>query len=344
MRQFLYKSYVNIYRVVAMVVLYGMLIGIGAYAATMGFYAVNTSWVAPITISPSNEKILAMTQQVVSTRQHLDSLDLQTTSLGLSLKEMMSRRATLQNLAEQLDAAIAAEKSASASSGRDLQRLSEKKKTDISYTQTLLGNVERQRSDIEHDLKVGLITRSEALEQEQALAQFQNSLTDSQIGAVVLRDNVRQKMGADLSVVDSLTKKVELQSEIQQLDVQIATTRAQIENNRSETGKIEHALKLSQDSPYLVASESSHAVDFGFVPFDNETSVVMGAPVYDCALGFVGCKQVGTVGRIFSEEEKAENPIFRSTTRGILVQLALTNREAAKSKTLFVGNHPPLGI
>jgi len=335
---------VNIYRVVAMVVLYGMLIGIGAYAATMGFYAVNTSWVAPVTISPSNEKILAMTQQVVSTRQQLDSIDLQTRSLTLSLTEMVARRASLQNLAGQLSAAIADERSASKSIGRDLEGLADKKKMDIVYTQTLLGNVDRERLDIEHNLKVGLITRSEAMEQQQALAQFQNSLTDSQIGAVVLRDNVRQKLGADLSVVDSLTKKVELQSEIQQLDVQIATTRAHILNNRRETGKIESALKLSLDSPYLVASEAAQAVDFAFVPFDNQTSAVVGAPVYGCALGFVGCKQVGTVGRVFSEEEKAENPIFRSTTRGILVQLSLTNKEAAKSKTLFVGNHAPLGI
>ena len=50
MRQLLYKSYVHVYRIAAVVALYGMLAGIAAYGALMGFYAVSTSWIAPITI------------------------------------------------------------------------------------------------------------------------------------------------------------------------------------------------------------------------------------------------------------------------------------------------------
>lgn len=341
MRQFLYRSYVNVYRVVAMIVLYGMLAGIAAYATTMAFYACNTSWVAPVTISPSDTKILSLTSQVVATQQQLDSLSLQTRSLGLSLTEMIARRVTLQNLAGQLSAAVVNERSANTSAGTDLQRLAEKKRIDIAHTQALLGDVERQRTDIERNLKVGLITKSEAMEQEQALAQFQNSLTDSQIGAVVLRDSVRQKMGADLSVVDSLTKQVELESELRQLEVQIATTRAQIDSNQHEAGKITRALQMTQDSPYLVASESTDSVDFAFASYD--TAVSVGEPVLDCKLSFVLCHQVGTIARVFTEEEQVIHPIFKNIVRGSMVELNLENKEAVKSKTLFVGK-APLGI
>jgi urease accessory protein UreF len=341
MRQFLYKSYVSVYRVVAMFALYGMLMGIAAYATTMAFYALNSNWIAPITISPSNDKILAMTQQVVSSQQALDTLSLQTKSLELSLREMLSRRVTLQHLATELDQVLQTERAANTDMGQNLKALAGRKQDDIAKTQELLGNIERQRADIEHNLSVGLITKSEAMAQEQSLAQFQNTLTDNQIGAVMLQDNVRQKLTRDLSAVDSITKTVELQSEIQQLDVQIATTQAQVKNNALEAGKIAHALKVAHDSPYLVASESTRPVDFAFVSYDNPVNE--GEAVLDCRLSFVVCHQVGTVTRVFGEEEQATHPIFRSPIRGYMVQLSLNDPWAAKSKTLFVGN-APLGI
>jgi urease accessory protein UreF len=341
MRQFLYKSYVSMYRVVAMVALYGMLLGIGAYASTMAFYALNSNWVAPITISPSNEKILSMTQQVVSSQQALDTLALQTKSLELGLREMTSRRVTLQQLATELGDALNTERAANTDMGQNLKTLAGRKQEDIVKTQELLGNIEKQRADIEHNLSVGLITKSEAMAQEQSLAEFQNTLTDNQIATVMLQDSVRQKLTRDLSAVDSITKSVELQSEIQQLDVQIATTEAQVKNNAVEAEKIAHALKVAHDSPYLVASESTHPVDFAFVSYDN--AVNEGEVVLDCRLSFLMCHQVGTVARVFGEEEQATHPIFRSPIRGYMVQLALNDPSAAKSKTLFVGN-APLGI
>jgi hypothetical protein len=341
MRQLLYKSYVSLYRVTAMVVLYSMLIGIVAYASVMGFYALNSNWVAPITISPSNDKILAMTQQVVSTQQALDTLTLQTKSLGLSLEEMAQRRSSLVRMMVALDTALENEQKASLAVGQNLKTLAGKKQADIHDTEALLGDVEKQRADIDRNLSSGLVTKSEAMAQLQALAQFQNTLTDNEIGEVMLRDNVRQKMSTDLTMTDVLTKRVELGSELQQLDVQIATTRAQIRNNEKEGSKIAHALQAAQDSPYLVASESSHAIDFAFVSYDN--AVNEGDSVWDCRANFIVCRQVGTVGRVFQEEEQATHPIFRNPLRGHLVQLTLSEPTSAKSKTLFVGR-APLGL
>ena len=75
MRKLFYKSYVNVYRVTAMMALYGMFAAITGYAALMGFYSVNKSWVAPLLISPSNDKILYHTDNFVFRSEYEISTD-----------------------------------------------------------------------------------------------------------------------------------------------------------------------------------------------------------------------------------------------------------------------------
>ena len=64
----IYKSVVTVYRVFAILTLYVVLIGVLAYAFVMGFYALNTSWAAPVILSPADDKSLDFTEKLV-TRQ-----------------------------------------------------------------------------------------------------------------------------------------------------------------------------------------------------------------------------------------------------------------------------------
>jgi hypothetical protein len=342
MRQLFYKSYVNLYRVTAVVVLYGMFAAIAAYALLMGFYSVNKSWVAPVLISPSNDKILSLTAQMVASQQTLDSLNLSTKSLREARAEMVQRRAVLQGLNEQLELAAARQKSDNITSGEELTRLATQKHADLRNTQSMLSDLDQGESDVERNLKAGLITRSEALAQKTTLAQFRNAYTDAQVSEVVLKDSVRQKMSTDLSVVDTMSKAVELRSELAQLDLNIKTGDDQIVNNKVQIENIQKAIRTTQDNPYFVAAQSTAAVEMAFMPFDNQNAVSVDAPVYDCMLSFAWCTKVGTVSRIFSEEERATNPIFKTEIRGTFIQLDLTEHEAVKSKTLFVGRKPLL--
>jgi hypothetical protein len=340
LRQLFYKSYVNLYRVTAVVVLYGMFAAIAAYAALMGFYSLNQSWVAPILISPSNDKILSLTAQMVASQQSLDSLNLSTKSLREARGEMVQRRAVLQHLNEQLEIAAAGQRAANVTSSEELTRLVAQKHADLRNTQDMLSDIDRSESDVDRNLKAGLITRSEALAQKTTLAQFRNAYTDAQVSEVVLKDNVRQKMSTDLSVVDTMSKSIELRSELAQLDLNMRTGDDQIANNAVQMANIQKAIRTTQDNPYFVAAQSTTPVEMAFMPFDNQNAVSVDAPVYDCALSFVWCKKVGTVSRLFSEEERSTNPIFKTDIRGTFIQLALTDHEAVKSKTLFVGHKP----
>jgi hypothetical protein len=48
------------------------------------------------------------------------------------------------------------------------------------------------------------------------------------------------------------------------------------------------------------------------------------------------------VKQIFTGEEVAIHPIFKTTIRGFLIQMNLDHPDSAKSKTVFLGRKPLL--
>ena len=337
----LYKSYVTSYRIAAGLMLYGLLVAIAGYGFTMGFYAINSSWMTPFRISPSNDRILTMTSQLVSSQSALNTLALNNSNLDLTKTELLKRRAALLVLNGKLDDALVQDRAADTQSGTTLASLAEQKRADLAKTQKVTQDVDKLRAGIEHDLKAGLITKAEALAQETALTQFQNQYTDSKVSEVVLRDTVRQKLSNnDLTAVDTLSKQVDLKTQIAQVDLQIATGDEQIVNNKMQIDAVRKAVDATSGNPYFLAVAAKESLMFAFVPYDNADGVTEGGAVYDCYLSMVACRKVGTVKRVFQDEETANNPIYKTQMRGFLVQLDLTNHNSAKSKTLFVGHKP----
>ena len=49
----MYKPVIALYRMFAILTLYAVLTGVLAYGFVMGFYALNTSWAAPVILSPN---------------------------------------------------------------------------------------------------------------------------------------------------------------------------------------------------------------------------------------------------------------------------------------------------
>jgi hypothetical protein len=78
------------------------------------------------------------------------------------------------------------------------------------------------------------------------------------------------------------------------------------------------------------------------VPYDDQASAKVGAPIYDCYLNMVLCRKVGTVKQIFLGEEQITHPIFKTLVRGVMIQMDLSHPDSAKSKTVFLGRKPLL--
>ena len=336
----LYKSVVTVYRVFAILTLYVVLAGVLAYGFVMGFYALNTSWAAPVILSPSDDKSLDFTEKLVTSRQTLEDLNVDKKRLEGSVDEMNRHRAALLALEPELKAAIIREKKHNQSSGPRLLELDKQKRADNLKTQAVMEQVREVEATIDKDLAVGLITKGDAATQRAALNQAQSSYTDSKINEVLLTDSVLEKNTTDTKSLDVLDKQAELISEIAQLDIAIAVAQKQIHEEAQQIDRLKQALTTAKLTPYYLIVSAVGNAYFAFVPYDNQGHVSTGAAVYDCYLNMVVCKKVGTVKQIFSGEEHATHPIFRTDIRGFLVQLQLDHPESAKSKTVFLSRKP----
>jgi CII-binding regulator of phage lambda lysogenization HflD len=337
-----YKLVITLYRIFAITVLYLVLAGIVMYAFVMGFYAVNSSWAAPIILSATDEKSLDFRAQLVTSQQTIEDLKVDTNKLESGIAEMKKHRAALLALEPQLQAAIAREQTHNRATGPELATLDQQKQADNQKTQKVLAQLKEVEANINKDLAAGLITKGDAATQLSALNQAQSAYTDSRIAEILLTDNVLDKTTTGTSSLDVLEKQAELHSEVAQLDIAINVAEKQLQEETRQIDRLRQAIHTAKLSPYYLNASGGQILYFAFVPYDNQANAVAGSPIYDCYLNMLACRKVGTVKQIFTGEEQAIHPIFKSQIRGCLIQMNLDHAESAKSKTVFLGRKPLL--
>jgi len=330
------KTILFLYRVFAIFVLYAVLFGVLAYICVMGLYAVNTSWITPIVLSPSDDKSLNLTEWVLTTQITVDNLVLDVKRQNDSAAEMKIHRATLLGLEPQLEIAIERESQHNMMAGRQLTTLEQQKLADNARTRASLNQVIELEGNTKRELAAGLITKKDAAAQLLSVNQAQNVYTDSRINVVLLKDNLLQKNTIDTRALDVLDKKAALRSQITQLGIAIAMAEKQSQTESVQIGRSKSAIMTMTQTPYFIVKSQGRTATFAFVPYDNKGEIAIGARVYDCYLKVLGCRDVGAIKQVFSSEEHSAHPMFRTDLRGFLVQLNLENQESAKSKTLFV--------
>jgi hypothetical protein len=341
-QSFLYKSIITLYRIFAIVVLYAVLLGVLAYAFIMGFYAINTTWAAPVILSASDEKSLDFLQKLVTSKQMLEDLHVDTIHQQTTLDEMTKHRASLEALDSELQGAIVRERGHDRLTGPQLGALETQKQTDNIKTQAILVQLQQLESSINKDLAAGLITKSDAATQIAALNQSRNAYTDSRIAQVLLTDSVLDKTTTGTKSLDVLEKQAELRFEIAQLDVTLAVSEKQLQEDNRQIDRLRDAIATAKQSPYYLNATGNNRLYFAFVAYDNQPSAKVGTPIYDCYLDMVLCRKVGTVKQIFLGEEYITHPIFKTQVRGFTIQMDLSHPNSAKSKTVFLGRKPLL--
>jgi CII-binding regulator of phage lambda lysogenization HflD len=341
-QSFHYKLVISLYRVFAVTMLYLVLGGILSYAFVMGFYAISTSWAAPLILSATDEKSLDFRQKLVTSQQTIEDLKVDSQKLESGIAEMKKHRAALLALEPQLQDAIARERTHNRAIGPQLAALDTQKQADNTKTQTVLKQLKEVESNIRKDLAAGLITKGDAATQLSALNQAENAYTDSKIAEVLLTDSVLQKNTTGTDSLDVLEKQAELRSEAAQLDVAINVADKQLQEESRQIDRLREAIRTAKQSPYYLNAAGDKTLYFAFVPYDNQSSALPGRAVYDCYLNMFACRKVGTVNQVFAGEETAIHPIFKTNLRGFLMQMKLDHPESAKSKTVFLGRKPLL--
>ncbi len=337
-----YKIVLTLYRVFAIVVLYLVLIGILAYAWIMGFYAVNTSWAAPLILSATDEKSLDFREKLVTSQQTIEDLKVDSQKLETGLAEMKEHRGALLALAPQLRDAIARERTHNQTSGPALAQLDRQKLADNAKTQKVLAQLREVEANIQKDLAAGLITKGDAATQLSALNQAQDAYTDSKIAEILLTDSVLDKTTTGTNTLNVLEKQAELQSEVAQLDIAISVAEKQLYEESRQIVRLREAITTAKQSPYYLNATGGQTLYFAFVPYDNQAHAIVGSSIYDCYLNMILCRHAGTVKAIFPGEEQAIHPIFKTQIRGFMIQMNLDHAESARSKTVFLGRKPVL--
>lgn len=337
-----YKLVLTLYRVFAIAVLYLVLAGILVYAWVMGFYAVNTSWAAPVILSASDEKSLDFREKLVTSQQTIEDLKVDTHKLETGLAEMKEHRGALLALEPQLRDAIARQKAHNTTAGPELAQLDKEKLSDNVKTQKVLAQLKEVEGNINKDLASGLITKGDAAQQLSALNQAQDAYTDSKIAEILLTDSVLDKTTTGTDTLNVLEKQAELQSEVAQLDIAISVAEKQDFEETRQISRLRDAITTAKQNPYYLNASGGQTLYFAFVPYDNQAQALVGSSIYDCYLNMVLCHHVGTVRAIFAGEEQAIHPIFKTQIRGFLIQMTLDHADSAKSKTVFLGRKPIL--
>ena len=137
--------------------------------------------------------------------------------------------------------------------------------------------------------------------------------------------------------LDTLAKQAELEGNIFQLLVQIKSGEEQLASDEASIEVLTNAIATAKTSPYFLATQTKQR--FAFAEYGTN-HVKVGAPVYGCYLNMVFCHQVGVINRVFSDEVTDIHPVFKKPIRGVLLQLELTDLNAAKDYVLFLGNKP----
>lgn len=324
------------YKTVALLLLYGVLFGILGYAAMGVFFVTNDQWVAPTILAPGDVRILSLTGQLVASQAALDTVKLDRDKTIQSLAEMRKQVAVLQPLVRKLTVAIQHEQTSNAANGDDLAHLSVQKSQDNIRSAALAKQVDDLRKKVAEEEAAGLLTKTEAEAQLVTLNQVDNTLTDSQIAEVLLRDPVRQKTTLDPTALSLLSQQIQLKEQVVQLELSIVAGEQQVKNDEVQIARISKAMTAAEQTPFYLVFVSGKDTTAGFIPYDNRARARVGAPIYSCSVKVFFCKQVGTITSIFHEEEKGQKPIFNSDIRGFMVGLEMTDPEAAKNDILFL--------
>ena len=337
---FFYKSTLTIYRIFAILTLYAVLAGILSYAFVMGFYAVNSSWAAPVILSASDEKSLDFMQKLVLSRQSIEDLKVDVIRQQTTLAEMDKYRASLLALDRELATAIGSQRAHDRLTGPQLAALDQQKQADNRKTQEVLAQIHRLEAQIKSDLGAGLITKGDAATQLAALNHANTDYTDSRIADVMLSDSILDKTTIGTNSLEVLEKQAELRSDIAQLDVTLIVAQKQLEEDNRQIDRLHDAITIAKQSPYYLNDNGDKRLYFAFVPYDNQANAAVGSPIYDCYLNMAFCRKVGTVKQVFLGEQVINHPIFKNQVRGLTILMDLSHPESAKSKTVFMGRKP----
>ncbi|MBA3542280.1 MAG: hypothetical protein H0T79_21875 [Deltaproteobacteria bacterium] len=340
------KLIVSAYRVLGFVILTIIVAVLVGYIATTAFFYMSNSWVVPMAVSPSDEKVVSLQANLAEQQNQRDRITdelLQAERLIVSQQSFQSQFALA--IKSDLDG-----RKAALGKIRALASAAASTRAQIRAQSSAYASASNRRMAEEY--KAGLIDRNSMLSGKFQVAQITSSnlslaerQADYETKAAELEQNAKSldalldNAGGDTALsYDVLRIKQEL--EASRLDLAKA-----VENHKTLKSSLERQEKLIaslEKSAYLRAVGDKATV--AFVPYSNLSNSKKGEPLYKCHLSMIICTRVGEVLEVLPGEVQFKHPQKEKQLRGQMVEMKLDadDADAAEDDVLFVGGKPLL--
>jgi len=337
------KVIVAAYRVLGFAILTTIVFALVGYLATAGFYLVSTSWVVPTIVSPTDEKVVALKSELGAQQNERDRL-------ARELADAERAIITEQSFQAQFAAAVASDRDGRLSAlhrtralaGAAAQTRAEIRRTSEAFAQDSSAKMSEQ-------YRAGMIDRHDMLDGKHQLAQISStnlSLAERQAAF----ETESSELARQASALDALLsdRDAPLSYDALKIKRDLDTSRLALskaiavrDTLRASLTRQDEMLAGLRTSAYLRAIKDGATV--ALVPYANLDRTTPGAPLYACKLAMVWCHQVGKVVQVLPGEVAVRHPHRDSVVRGQMIELELTDAEAAKGNVLFAGGKP-LGL
>ncbi len=335
------KLIVSTYRLMGFGILTIIVVALVSYVATTLFYYASHSWMVPTAISTSDEKVVQMRSELAAQQNNRDKLAADLTSTD---KAILAERAFQNEYAKAIAADVEGRKM-SLEKVRELAGTAASTRTEIRSANDDFASNEQKRAEEEY--KAGLIDRNGMIAHKQQMA----GLATTNLGlAEKQADYERQAYELELQ-----TKALEglvsgggghaLSYDVLKIKRDYDSSKLEVERDIAQRDALKASLQRVdtiiaglKKSPYLRALDEGAQV--AMVPYANVEKAHKGAPLYACKLGMMWCHEVGTVTEVLPSEVQVESPHGGKTARGVMVEMKLTDPDAAREDVLFAGGKP----
>jgi hypothetical protein len=306
------------------------------------------SWIAPLSLTPESDAVLAMNLELTRQRADIDRVQAEIARMDASIAAIDGGLERLRGLRDRSDEIFTYGAETSGAEAGALGRAL----SDLRDERAILDRlIERQRGETERareHLASGLIERRDLEQQEQTLdslelqrVENQRAITQAQHLQQRAHDSAgqfRASAGGDMhasmpEIVARYESEARLEVEILRLEAERRGFLAARDVANESVRSLEGVMDQIERRPIYLATREP--MDVAFVPYEQLEGVPADGRVFQCTAGIFFCHDVGRVRSILPGEVVTQDP-WGELARGRYAVLDLDDEDAVQERILRV--------
>ena len=335
------KLIVSAYRLLGFTILTVIVAVLVGYIVTTAFYFASHTWITPTVVSASDEKVVTAQSELAAQQNVRDQL---AGELDDAEADIRAERAFQTEFAKAIRTDLAGRRAAL----DRVRALADQAAATRAHIRSSNDAFAASSSDrMSKEYQAGLIDRHDMLTGKYQLAQIDSanlSLAERQADY----ETQAQELATATHSLDALLSKqgtAALSYDV--LKIKRDYDASKLAVARAERDRARLVASLEREDKIIAGIRSSaslraladHAV-VALVPYGNLSHAAPGTKLYSCKIEMVWCHEVGSVLQVLPGEVVFHHPHRDAEVRGQMVELQLTDPDAAQDDVLFAGGAP----